>query len=589
MLTAFAHIFHFRDEALAAARERGLEILTELGRPGRLGFRGDFAPRAVVEELESIGIELDELINVVAELSKVGAHLIDAIDAERRVHGALRPRLIRDVDAAREVFGVLLDLFLLVLGHGRKRGLAEWITRCKWAVGVAVGRAPASPRGYAAGVAPRELRLAEDRRRNRAEDVVVVRRRHVEPIDVLRIHFHLHVGGREDHDARRTLGKAIEIVRGPEVAVPERTVVMAVASVHVVRDRARAAAHRPRKRVRVTGFEQVVRDDVPGEGRERLDGRAVELTQASGLCVGAGKAPVRHVAILRETRDALLGHEIKLGRAARSLLREYLNHPGRRLRAVQGGGGGAFQYLDVLDGLRIDVVEARRITAAASADVVPEAAAAIHAHAVHVDDRLVWLRQARGAADANARAFTRQAAGRQDADSRLSCREHFRHVVDRRGLELIRIDRRDGVAELAALGCDARARDDDRIESDRPLRHREIRGHRRVRRNGHRLVTAAVPDVTDAQDDLAERYVELVLPGGVRQRAEIRAEHADLGSVQRALSRRVDDRAFYRAGRLRRGREGAGACQRHAGTQGAQRPRPTKRSFHRHLLRGATS
>src|SRR5256885_9984462 len=39
---------------------------------------------------------------------------------------------------------------------------------------------------------------------------------------------------------------------------------------------------------------------------------------------------------------------------------------------------------------------------------------------------LVWLRQARGAADANARASTRQAAGRQDADSGLPCRQHFR-------------------------------------------------------------------------------------------------------------------------------------------------------------------
>src|SRR5437867_8939622 len=181
------------------------------------------------------------------------------------------------------------------------------------------------------------------------------------------------------------------------------------------------------------------------------------MTQTSVLRIRVRKAPVRHVAILREALDALLGHEIKLGRSARSLFRKDLNDACRRFRAIQRGSGRAFQYFDALDGLGIDVVQARWITAAARADVVSEAATPIHAYAVHVHDRLVGLRQARRAADANARAFARQAAGRQDADTGLPCREHLGHVLDRRVLELSGVDRRDGVAELASLGRDARA------------------------------------------------------------------------------------------------------------------------------------
>ena len=359
---------------------------------------------------------------------------------------------------------------------------------------------------------------------------------------------------------------------------------MAVAAVHVVRDGARPAAHRPRERVRVTRFEQVVGDAVAGEGHERLNGRSVELTQPRGLRIRACKAPVRHVATLREARDALLGHEIERRGAARSLLREYLNDAGRRFRAVQRGGGRALQYFDALDGLGIDVVEARWIPTPARADVIAEAAAAVHAHAVHVHDRLVRLRQTRGSADPDARAFTRQPAGRQDTYPRLPCRKHLGHVLDRRGLELIGVDRGDRVAELAPLGCDPRARDDDRIESDRDLRHRKIRSCRCVRRDGHRLVAAAVADAADAQDHLAERHVELILPGRVGEGAEVGPDHADQRAVERALRRGVADRAFHSAGSLRRGEECAGARQRHAGTQGAQRTRPTKRRVHLHLL-----
>ena len=368
--------------------------------------------------------------------------------------------------------------------------------------------------------------------------------------------------------------------------VPKRTIVMAVAPVDVVRDGARPAADRAREVVGIPGFKDVVCDNVSRERLEFRDCRPVELTQSGGLSIRASKTPVGHVAALREVRDILLGREIERRRAARALLRENLNHAGRCFRAVQCRGGWTLQDFEALDRFGIDVVQARRIAAPARTDEIAEAAAAVHAYAVDVDDRLIRLRQAGGAADADACAFARQPARREDADAGLARREHLGHVGDRRGLKLAGVDGRDRVAEFATLCGDTGAGDNDGVQPDRHRRHREVGRDGRVGRDADGLVAAAVTDAANPHDHLPERHVELILARGIRERAEVRSDDRDLRAVQRALGRRVDDFAFHGAGGLRRGEGCASARERQAGAQSAKHTRPTKRRSHLHLLFG---
>ena len=108
-------------------------------------FRRDLPARAVVEELVSIGIIFDKVVEIVPEWSEVGADLVHDVDTERPFEGYWRDRLIRQVDVASEVLRVLPDQLLHGLPNGPERGLAERIARRERTVGVAVHGALAGP------------------------------------------------------------------------------------------------------------------------------------------------------------------------------------------------------------------------------------------------------------------------------------------------------------------------------------------------------------------------------------------------------------------------------------------------------------
>src|SRR5204862_3799622 len=138
-----------------------------------------------------------------------------------------------------------------------------------------------------------------------------------------------------------------------------------------------------------------------------------------------------------------------------------------------------------LDGLGIDVVQARWIATAAGADVVSEAAAPIDAHAVHVHDRLVRLRQTGRAANPDACAFTRQPARWQNTDARGAPGEHFGNVLHRCVVEFADIYGGDRVSKLASYRGDARPCHDHHVESDRHLAHHDISKPGRVLSHRH--------------------------------------------------------------------------------------------------------
>src|SRR5439155_12052883 len=85
-------------------------------------------------------------------------------------------------------------------------------------------------------------------------------------------------------------------------------------------------------------------------------------------------------------------------------------HTVRRFGAVKCRRGRTLQHFELLDRVRIEIVEARRIATAACADeALSEAAAAVHANAVDVHNGLVRLRKTRIAANTNARPFAGKA------------------------------------------------------------------------------------------------------------------------------------------------------------------------------------
>ena len=145
-------------------------------------------------------------------------------------------------------------------------------------------------------------------------------------------------------------------------------------------------------------------------------------------------AHVRRVPGLGIVREPQLGHEVEAWGTTRTLFREDLNHAGRGLRAIERRRGRTFQDLDVVDRLRVDVVEPRRSSAAAGADPVgvPEATAAIHPHAIHVHDRFVRLGQTGGRADPDLRPLTGESSARQHRNRGIAGRQLLGQVGDRR-------------------------------------------------------------------------------------------------------------------------------------------------------------
>src|SRR5205823_2473074 len=114
---------------------------------------------------------------------------------------------------------------------------------------------------------------------------------------------------------------------------------------------------------------------------------------------------------------------------------------------------------DVVDRFRIDVVQPRRRTAAARANVVAESAAAVDTDAIDIYDRLIRLRQTRGSADADLSAFTGETARRENRDGGIAGGKLLRQIAHRCVAQRARVDRADRVAELALLGLGSRTRD----------------------------------------------------------------------------------------------------------------------------------
>src|SRR6266550_398137 len=236
MLAHLRRVLELCHEALTTPDEGRLKTLAELLRPGHFAFGRHLPARPVIDRLETIRVRRDELVHVSAERREIRADLVDHVHAEGPFDRDLAYRLVREVETAGEVFGVLLDLFLHVLAFGRERRLALRIARGRRAVRLAVQRALTGAGGHSARVALGQLRLPEQRGGRRTEDVVVVRRSLVETVDVLRVHADLHVARGKEHQARGALSRVVQVLRWPEAPSAPRTVFAGVTRVDIVCD-----------------------------------------------------------------------------------------------------------------------------------------------------------------------------------------------------------------------------------------------------------------------------------------------------------------------------------------------------------------
>ena len=394
------------------------------------------------------------------------------------------------------------------------------------------------------------------------------------------------------------------VLGGAEIGAAPGAVLFLHPHVHEVGYGGRAPADRGGRVAVDAGLEQR-RHERPRKRHIWLHGAAVKLTQIVGelhglrltflLCrcrirqprdaiaeVGvAGEPPVGFVAVLGEVGEPDLGREIEPRGATRPCPREDLNHAGRRLSTVQRRGGGALQDLDPLDRLGVDVVDPRGIPAAAGADIVPPPAAAIHPHAVHVDDRFGRLREAGGAADADPRPLARQPAGGQNGDAGLAGRELLGDVLNRGVDEVARVDRRDRVGHLASLGFGASAGHHDSVETDRRRGQLEVHDRDLAGRHCHPLGGAGVADAPDPQLHAPGGQVQLVLPNGIGQRTQVGARHENLDAVHRSLVDPIGHRSAD-GSRALGPREGR-STQQNADAAKERGQGPTKGRAHLHL------
>jgi hypothetical protein len=299
----------------------------------------------------------------------------------------------------------------------------------------------------------------------------------------------------------------------------------------------------------VTGLEHP-RPHVHLERLEGLQSRDPPvLGEPVGLLLRAREARVVLVAILGVVGDPLLELQRPARRAGDPLLGEDLDDAIGRLRAVERGRGRSLEHLDALDGGGIDVVEARR--AAAALVQATHAAAVVDADPIHVDDRLLALRQAGAAADAQLGSLTRDAAGGQRRDARLASLQRLGEVGDWRLRQLLHVDARHGVAELLDLRGLAGAGHHHGLERGRRGGQLEVQPRRVTGGDRQRARRAAVADPAHADLDLAHREVaEQVGARGVGDRAQATALDEHLGPLQRPSRRGLHHGAAHRAGAL---------------------------------------
>ena len=405
--------------------------------------------------------------------------------------------------------------------------------------------------------------MAEDRVRQRGVDVVVVVRRLVVRVRILRGDAKLDPVHRDELDRERALRLVIDIGSAAQSSAAERPVFVIVASVHVIRHAGRPTADASRVCARIAGLEQPgrerLRDHLVGLQRLAVEGaqlRHRRHVEPLGEGLGTDRIEgvrlhptcVRHVAPGGVVRKPLLSDEVPPWRSPDPLLGEDLDHAGRRFSAVQGGRGRSFQDFDVVDRLGVDVVQPRRSAAAARADPVgvAEPAPSIHPHAVDVHDRLIRLREARGAADPDLRTFAGEAAGGEYGHGGVAGGELLRDVDHGRVAQLRSVNRADGVAKLALLRFRASAGHDHDVESHGGATQLEIGvgdlagGRRDLPGSGR------VPDAPRPQLHIPGAYRELVAALPVRERPEVGTRDIDAHTIDRSARERVDHRAANR-------------------------------------------
>ena len=191
-------------------------------------------------------------------------------------------------------------------------------------------------------------------------------------VDVLRGNVDLHAVHRKDFQPRGSLGAVVDVGRGAERFAAERPVVTGVSAIDVVRDPRRAAADRAGIGAVVPCLEQLVYEALLDQ-LVRLQRAAIECAQLRGRRhmetlnqgfgadrrqrVGQHPPGIGCVPSGGVRREPLLGHEVPARRAARPLLREDLDDARGRLRPVQRRGRCAFENLDMIDRLGVDIVE----------------------------------------------------------------------------------------------------------------------------------------------------------------------------------------------------------------------------------------
>ena len=405
---------------MGAEDEVRREHLRQCARVPAVDARGELLVRAIVHTRPSGVRPIDARIEVVPERDEVGRPLRREIHAERGVDVELGDRDVARANAAIEVPSVLLDGWLDQLAHRPEAAGASRISPVQ-----AESVAPASVRrvgGARLGpVALRVLRLGEEGHRVRRVDAVVVLGDLVVRVRVQHVRLELERPRRGETETQGALIAVVDILhveaagrrRGGvlpvEVLRRERSVLAIAAQRTEIGDQRRAAGYLTRHGGCLSRLEQL-RRDVSAERGERVDLHAVVLRQTCRLGVRACEAPLRLDPALGVALHRLLHIERPLGRADDAALRRDEQDAVRRLGAVERGRRRALEYFDLLDRHGIDVIEARGSPAAAGADEAgAEAAAIVDPHTVHVDDRLVRLRERRAATDADARAFARGA------------------------------------------------------------------------------------------------------------------------------------------------------------------------------------
>src|SRR5215831_72654 len=255
-------------------------------------------------------------------------------------------------------------------------------------------------------------------------------------------------------------------------------------------------------------------------------------------------------------------------------LREDLNDPVRRFRAVERCRRRAFQDFDVIDVIGIQVGEAVFTSAAVevAARLVaeirrPVSGARVSANAIDVHHGALVEREARRAADPQVLGATNAAADARRAHAGDLAFENGAQVRGRlHVLDLARIDDTDWSAQFALGDGAAGAGRDDFAQRDGALLHREVYVHRVARVHGDRSRVGPIAEALRADGRRpALHAANDEPPASIRLRPKLRAADRDRSATQRLAGCPVSDNTDDNASLLcpeEDGCGGEGECDR---------------------------